>query len=103
MKKSIALFCFALCTGAGSAAHAAPAGDASCTQLSADIAAHSALFVKVADAAPALTDIMPSAPAAERQPVHARTMALHTIANEIWSLRTRMAYLDCSQAATFAY
>jgi len=103
MKKSIALFCFALCAGAGSAAQAAPAGDASCTQLSSDIAARSALFVKVADAAPALTDIMPSAPAAERQPVHARTMALHTIANEIWSLRTRMAYLDCSQAATFAY
>lgn len=103
MKKSIALLCFALCTGAGSAAQAANNEDASCTQLSSDIAARSALFVKVADAAPALTEIMPSAPAAARQRVHGKTLALHDIANEIWSLRTRMAYLDCSQAGTFAY
>jgi hypothetical protein len=103
MKKSIALFCFALCTGAGSAAQAANNGDASCTQLSSDIAARSALFVKVADAAPELTDIMPSAPAAVRQRVHDKTLALHNIANEIWSLRTRTAYLDCTQAGTFAY
>jgi hypothetical protein len=103
MKKSIALLCFALCTGAGSAAQAAPNGDAACTQLSSDIAARSALFVKVADAKPALTDIMPAAPAAERQGAHDKTLALHNIANEIWSLRTRMAYLDCAQAAAFAY
>ena len=103
MKKSIALFCFALCTGAGSAAQAANNGDASCTQLSSDIAARSALFAKVADAAPELTDIMPSAPAAVRQRAHDKTLALHNIANEIWSLRTRMAYLDCTQAGTFAY
>jgi hypothetical protein len=103
MKKSIALFSFALCTGAGSAAQAANNGDASCTQLSSDIAARSALFAKVADAAPQLTDIMPSAPAAERQGAHDKTLALHNIANEIWSLRTRMAYLDCTQAGTFAY
>jgi hypothetical protein len=102
MKKSIALLCFALCTGAGSAA-AATNGDASCTQLSSDIAARSALFAKVADAAPQLTDIMPSAPAAERQGAHDKTLALHNIANEIWSLRTRMAYLGCTQAGTFSY
>jgi len=103
MKKSIALLCFALCIGAGSAAQAADNSDASCTQLSSDIAARSALFVKVADAAPALTDVMPSAPAAARQRSHDKTLALHNIANEIWSLRTRMAYLDCAQAGTFAY
>lgn len=103
MKKSIALLCFALCTGAGSAAQAANNGDASCTQLSSDIAAHSALFVKVANAAPELTDIMPSAPAAVRQRAHDKTLALHDIANEIWSLRTRVAYLNCAQAGTFTY
>jgi hypothetical protein len=103
MKKSIALFCFALCTGIGSAAQAANNGDASCTQLSSDIAARSALFAKVADAAPQLTDIMPAAAAAVRQRAHDKTLALHNIANEIWSLRTRMAYLDCTQAGTFAY
>ena len=103
MKKSIALFCFALCTGAGSAAQAADNGAAACTQLSSDIAARSALFVKVASAAPALTDSMPSAPAAVLQRVHDKEIALHNIANEIWSLRTRMAYFDCSQARTFAY
>ena len=103
MKKSTALFCLAFCAGAGSAAQAANNGDAACTQLSSDIAARSALFVKVADAAPALTDIMPSAPAAVRQRAHDKTLALHNIANEIWSLRTRMAYLDCTQAGTFAY
>jgi hypothetical protein len=103
MKKSIALFCFALCTGAGSAVQAATNGDAACTQLSSDIAARSALFVKVADAAPALNDVERSAPAAVRQRAHDKTLALHNIANEIWSLRTRMAYLDCTQAGTFAY
>ena len=103
MKKSIALLCFALCTGAGSAAQAANNGEASCTQLSSDIAARSALFVKVADAAPALSDNMPSAPTDARQRAHDKTLALHNIANEIWSLRTRMAYLDCTQAGTFTY
>ena len=103
MKKSIALFCFGLCTGVGSAAQAANNNDAFCTQLSSDIAARSALFAKVADAAPELTDIMPSAPAAVRQRAHKKIVALHNIANEIWSLRTRMAYLDCTQAGTFAY
>jgi hypothetical protein len=101
MKKSIALFCFALCTG--SAAQAANNGDAFCTQLSSDIAARSALFLKVAGAAPELTDNMPAAPAAVLQRVHDKEIALHNIANEIWSLRTRMAYFDCTQARTFAY
>jgi hypothetical protein len=103
MKKSIALLCFALCAGVGSAAQAANNGDTFCTQLSSDIAARSALFLKVAGAAPELTDIAPSAPAAVLQRVHAKEVALHNIANEIWSLRTRMAYLDCTQAKTFAY
>ena len=103
MKKSIALLCFALCAGAGSAAQAATNGDASCTQLSSDIAARSALFARVADAAPALTDMLPSAPAAMRQRAHDKEVALRDLANEIWSLRTRMAYLDCSQANTFVY
>ena len=103
MKKSIALLCFALCTGAGAAARAADNDHASCTQLSSDIAARSVLFAKVADAEPALADIMPSAPAAERQGAHDKTLALHNLANEIWSLRTRMAYLDCTQAKAFAY
>ena len=103
MKKSIALFCFALCTGAGSAAQAASNGDAACTQLSSDIAARSALFVKVADARPALTGMMPSVPAAAHQGAHDNFLALHDIANEIWSLRTRMAYLDCTQAGAFVY
>jgi hypothetical protein len=103
MKKSIVLFCFALCTGVGSTAQAANNGDAFCTQLSSDIAARSALFQKVAGAAPELTEITPSAPAAVLQRVHDREVALHTIANEIWSLRTRMAHLDCTLARTFAY
>ena len=103
MKKSIALFCFALCTGVGAAAQAADNEHASCTQLSSDIAARSALFAKVANAAPVLTDIMPSAPPVQRQDGHDKTVALHNLANEIWSLRTRMAYLDCTQARTFAY
>jgi hypothetical protein len=103
MKKSIALLCFALCASAGPTAQAADNDHASCAQLSSDIAARSALFVKVADAAPALTDVMLSAPAGERQVGHDKTLALHNLANEIWSLRTRMAYLDCTQARTFAY
>lgn len=107
MKKSIALFCFALCTVAGTVAQAATQagtnGDAACTQLSSDIAARSVLFAKVADAAPELNDSMPSVPAAMRQRAHDKTLALHNLANEIWSLRTRMAYLDCAQAATFVY
>jgi hypothetical protein len=103
MKKSIALLCFALCTGAGSAAHAANTGDAFCTQLSSDIAAQSALFAKVAGAAPEPADLTPSAPAAVLQRTHDKEMALHTIANEVWSLRTRMAYFGCAQARTFAY
>lgn len=102
MKKSIALLCFALSTGIASTAQAADNG-AFCTQLSSDIAAHSALFLKVAGATPGLTDIASSAPAAERQRAHDKDLALRNIANEIWSLRTRMAYLDCVQAKAFAY
>jgi hypothetical protein len=103
MKKLIALLCFALSTGVGSAAQAANNGDALCTQLSSDIAAQSAFFLSVAGSAPELTDITPSAPAAVLERVHNKEVALHNIANEIWSLRTRMAYLDCAQARTFAY
>jgi len=103
MKKPIALLCFALFTGAGSVAQAATNGDAFCTQLSSDIAARSALFARVAGAAPELTDLAPSAPAAVLQRVRDKELALHTIANEIWSLRTRMAHLDCTQARAFAY
>ncbi|MFC5478816.1 hypothetical protein [Massilia suwonensis] len=103
MKKSIALLCFALCTGAASAAQAADNGDAFCTQLSSDIAARSALFAKVAGAAPALADTTPSTDAAALQRIHDKEVALQNIANEIWSLRARMAYHDCSQARTFAY
>jgi len=103
MKKSIALLCFALCTGAGSAAQAADNGDAFCAQLSSDIAARSALFVKVAGNAPALGDVAPSADAAALQRVHDKEVALQNIANDIWSLRARMAYHDCTQARNFAY
>jgi hypothetical protein len=103
MKKSIALLCFALTTGVTSAAQAADNNGAFCTQLSSDIAARSALFLTVARAEPELTDITPSVPAAVRQRVHNKEVALHNIANEIWSLRTRMAYLDCTQVRTFAY
>jgi hypothetical protein len=103
MKKSIALLCFALCTGAGSAAQAANNGDVFCAQLSSDIAARSVLFARVAGAAPEPAAATPSAPAAVLQPTHDKEMALHAIANEIWSLRTRMAYFGCSQARNFAY
>lgn len=103
MKKFLALLGFALATGMASAAPAGNNGGAICTQLSSDIAAHSALFVTVADAAPGLSELTPSAPAAERQRVHNKDVVLHTIANEIWSLRTRMAYLGCAQAKAFAY
>lgn len=103
MKKSIVLLCFALSTGVASAAQDADDGGAFCTQLSSDIAARSALFLTVADAAPGLTEITSSVPAVVRQRSHEREVALHNIANEIWSLRTRMAYLDCAQARTFAY
>ena len=103
MKKSIALLCFALCAGAGSAAQAANNGDAFCAQLSSDIAARSALFAKVAGAAPALTDTVPSADAAALQRVRDKEVALNTIANQIWSLRTQMAQFDCKQAKTFTY
>ena len=103
MNKSIAFFCFVLCTGVGAEAQAANNGDAFCTQLASEIKAHSALFVKVAGTAPELTDTMPSAPADVLQRVHGKDLALHNIANEIWSLRTRMARLDCIQARTFAY
>lgn len=103
MKKSIALLCFALCAGAGSAAQAATDSDAACTQLSSDIAARSALFAKVAGAAPELTDNMAPATAAVQRPVQDKAVALRDIANEIWSLRTRMAHLDCTQAKAFAY
>jgi hypothetical protein len=105
MKKSIALFCFALCAGAGagSAAQAANNSDAFCTQLSSDITARSALFLKVAVAAPDRADSTPLAPAAVPQAIQERELALHNIANEIWSLRTRMAHLNCTQASTFAY
>jgi len=103
MKKSIALLCFALCAGAGSAAQAANNGDAFCSQLSSDIAAQSALFAKVAGAAPELTELTPSAPAAVLQRARDKELALHTIANEIWSLRTRSAYFSCIQAKSFVY
>lgn len=103
MKKSIALLCFALSTGVASAAPDTNNSGAFCTQLSSDIAAHSALFLTVASATPELTDITPSAPAAVRQRAHNKEVALHAIANEVWSLRTRMAHLDCAQARTFAY
>ena len=103
MKKSIALLCFALSAGVASAAQAADNGDAFCTQISSDIAAQSALFSTVASAAPGMTEITPSAPAAVRQRAHNKEVVLQNIANEIWSLRTRIAYLDCAQAKTFAY
>ena len=104
MNKPIAVFCIALCAGVGAEAQAQAAdnGGAFCTQLSSEIAAQSALFLKVAGTAPDLTDTMPSAPAV-LQRVHGKDVALHNIANEIWSLRTRMARLDCTQARTFAY
>jgi hypothetical protein len=103
MKKLIALLCFALSTGIGSAAQAANNDDALCTQLSSDITAQSTSFLRVAGSAPELADITPSAPADVLERVHNKEVALHNIANEIWSLRTRMAYLDCAQAKTFAY
>jgi hypothetical protein len=103
MKKSIVLLCFALSTGVASAAPAQNNSDASCTQLSSDIAARSALFLTAVRAAPEWTEIKPSTPEAVRQRVHNKDLVLNNIANEIWSLRTRMAYLDCAQAATFAY
>jgi hypothetical protein len=103
MKKSIALLYFALSTGVGSAAQAANNGDAFCSQLSSDIAARSALFAKVAGAAPELAEVTPSAPATVLQGVHDKEVALQNIANEIWSLRTQAAYLDCTKAKTFAY
>lgn len=103
MKKLIALLCFALSTGAASAAQAVHNNDAFCTQLSSDIAAQSALFLTAARVTPGLTEIAPSAPPALRQRAHTTEVALQDIANEIWSLRTRMAYLDCAQARTFAY
>jgi len=103
MKKSIALLCFALCASAGSATQAADNHHASCMQLSSDIAARSVLFAQVADAAPALTDVTLSALAGEPQVGYEKTLALHNLANEIWSLRTHMAYLDCTQARAFAY
>lgn len=103
MKKSIALFCFALCAGAGPAAQAANNSEAFCTQLSSDITARSALFLKVAVAALDRADSTPFAPAAMPRTAQDRELALHNIANEIWSLRTRMAHLNCTQASTFAY
>lgn len=100
MKKSIALFCLTLAAGIVSAAPAANNVDARCNQLSSDIAARSALFVKVTGAVPELGEDNSSA-----QPVvlHNKEVVLHDIANEIWSLRTRMAYLDCTRAKAFAY
>jgi hypothetical protein len=103
MKKSIALLCFAFSTGVASAAQAANNSGAFCTQISSDIAAQSALFVTVARAAPELTEITPASPAAVRQRADNKEVVLRNIANEIWSLRTRIAYLDCAQARTFAY
>jgi Skp family chaperone for outer membrane proteins len=103
MKKSIALLCFALSIGAGSAAQAANNGDAVCTQLSSSIAARSALFAKVAGTAPELSASTQSATAAVLQDVHNKEAALQNVANEIWSLRTQMAYFDCAQAKTFTY
>lgn len=103
MKKLIALLCFALSTGATSAAEAVQNNDTFCTQLSSDIAAQSALFSTVARVTPGLTDITPSAPPAVRQRAHDKEVALQGIANEIWSLRTRMAYLNCARARTFSY
>lgn len=103
MKKSIALLCFALSTGVACAAPDTNDSGTFCTQLSSDIAARSALFSTVARATPDLADVAPSAPAAVRQRAHNKEVALHAIANEVWSLRTRMAYLDCAQARTFAY
>lgn len=103
IKKPIAVFCFSLCTCVGSAAQAANNGDTFCTQLSSDIAAQSALFLKVASIAPNLTDSMPSTPAAVPSQVHDKEIALHNIANEIWLLRTQMTRHDCTQAKTFAY
>jgi len=102
VKNLFTLLCFALSTGVASAAPAEGRVDAVCTQLSSDVAAQSALFSKVV-AAPGLFDATPSAPAAARQRVQDKEVVLHTIANEIWSLRTRMAYLDCAQAKDFAY
>ncbi|KQQ97233.1 hypothetical protein [Massilia sp. Leaf139] len=103
MKKSIALFCFALSTAPASAAQPAEDSTAFCTQLASDIAARSALFSTVVHTTPGLADIGPSAPADMRQRAHDKEVALHDIAKEIWSLRTRMAYLDCAQARTFTY
>lgn len=103
MKKSIALLCFALSTGVASAAPDMNDSGAYCTQLSSDIAARSALFLTVARATTESTDITPSSPAVVPQGAYDKQLALHAIANEVWSLRTRMAYLDCAQARTFAY
>jgi hypothetical protein len=103
MKNSIALLCFALSAGVACAAPAAGNSDAFCAQISSDIAAQSALFSTVAGAEPGMTELTPSATAAVRQRAHNKDVALRNIANEIWSLRTRMTYLDCAQAKTFAY
>ena len=102
MKKSIILFAFALSTGVACAAHAEN-NSAACTQLSSDIAARSALFLSAVRAAPEWTEITRSTPVAVREGAHDKQVVLNNIANEIWSLRTRMAYLDCTQAKTFAY
>jgi hypothetical protein len=103
MKKPIVLLCFALSTGVASAAQAENNSAAFCTQLSSDITAQGALFLTAVRAAPGLTELTPSTPAAVRQRAHNKEVVLNNIANEIWSLRTRMAYLDCAQAGTFAY
>lgn len=103
MKKAIALLTLALATGFASAAQTANNVDARCNQLSSDISTRSALFLKVSGAAPASTEGAASTQSVALQRAHDKEIVLHDIAGEIWSLRTRMAYLDCVQAKTFAY
>lgn len=82
-------------------AMAASAGD--CASLSRQLQKKTAEFVKVnADGRNPIQSVK-ATPADFHRGVSKRDTALHTIANDVWTVRADMASRGCSQADAFTY
>jgi hypothetical protein len=85
------------------AAPAMAANAGSCASLSQQLQKKSAEFVRVNAEGRNPFQSVKATPADFHHGISQRDSALHTIANDVWTLRAEMASRDCAQAKAFAY
>ncbi|MFL6716137.1 MAG: hypothetical protein ACJ8G3_07230 [Burkholderiaceae bacterium] len=95
---SLALLATVLLAGPALAANSA-----SCRSLSQQLQKKTAEFVKVNDDGRNPAQSVKATPADFHRGVSKRDTALHTIANDVWTLRAEMASGGCGQADAFTY